>query len=127
MKSNKTVVLTAMVHYVSKGEVEFRDICETLRVSKSKQLIGIKCNNLQTQVKHEILTLIFLEKLVCCEFYVCITHTCAYAYTQHLDTIRTNVYTHTCVRTQHSPHVCAHAHTLTHTYVCHICAIPFFS
>ena len=33
MKSNKTILLTAMVHHVCKGEVEFHDICEILKVS----------------------------------------------------------------------------------------------
>ena len=35
MKSNKTTLLTAMVHHVCKGEVEFHDICEILKVSLS--------------------------------------------------------------------------------------------
>ena len=42
MKSNKIVLLTAIVHYVSKGEMEFRDICETLRVSGSKQFVTVE-------------------------------------------------------------------------------------
>ena len=61
--------MAAMAQYVCEGEVEFHTICEILKVSCQCDAYHLDLCNLQTEAEHEVLTLIFLEKLVCCKFY----------------------------------------------------------
>ena len=68
MRSNRVIVLTAMACYVCEGKVEFHNVGDVLKVSLSRNSINcVYMCCVQAEAEADVLILIFLEKLVCCE------------------------------------------------------------